>query len=1167
MRLCLALTLAFGLTAGHLAWGQSATSGALSGSVRDPAAGPVANAAVALTNLATNQSFASVTDANGRYRFSLLPPGAYRVIFTAKGFKSASLVSATVDVAEAPILDATLDPGETTEQAQCKCQFSAGGSSTGTLVDQKTITSVPLTTRNFTQVLSMASGSAADVNNAGSLGRGTQSVNVNGNTSAGGFTLDGANAPTAVPNPDTISEFKIQTSQYDAGYGAQVPNTNMITRSGENEFHGNGWEFVRNDVFNANAFFRNATAQPKPNLKQNQYGGTLGGPIRRNRLFFFGSYQGTRQVNGLDPTSISNPILPPLKQDRSALALAAQFCPGNHLLANGQADSRYATFAGGKQLDCRNQTTTATAPINPVALALLQMKNADGSYLIPEPQTILTSGSNAGLGFSTYSLPSTYRESQYLLNSDYMLSKKHTLSGRVYIATLNQFRTFSSPNAYPGPAILPGDGTPQKLKGQDSVGTGKLSSVLNQRMVNEARMSFTRNRSKAVGQNTPLAASLGMTSGNSLFPQVPEIQVLGPMGSFRLFGSIGNDFSTLTDSYSWSDNISWIHGNHAIRGGGFALMQQLSREDTGSARGKIVFQTFSDFLVGLSAAQNLSPGGRSNVQTVQANQGVGPNGEVSYKYRAYYGSGYVQDDFKAHARLTLNLGVRWEYIRPAADTAGTMGNIWPSLLNQLPIPPLTGTLTGNTVAANYNPNTINPYTGKAFGALPAGVVVRPNGTAYQNSPPLATFAPRFGFAWQPHGSQGRASLRGGYGWFYQAPPISGTSVGTPSSSAPPFAQSFANTDASNGSSSFAQPFPASTLGWVLRTPTSQLSDKVMGPEFKVPLLHQWNVNAQIALTKALSLDLGYVGTYAVNLLTSRGLNQPVLASAAKPVNCGYDGAPADCITTSTSANAKLRVPIMGEAPTALGTTEFSGASSYHSLQATLRRRVSRGLTFQAAYTLSRARSNTGIYNDQTKAELDWGRSSFDRTHRLITNFDYALPSIGGAGGPAAALFNGWTLAGIVIMQSGVPLTLTDPAGGGVYGRAGTSTITLCPGATADGLATSGSVQSRLSGWIDKSAICAPVAVGSDGSTGYGNAGIALMDGPGQVNTDFSIGKTAVVGGFREGAFVAFRAEFYNALNHAQFSSPGTALGTVNFGVITQTSVAPRLIQFGIKYIF
>ena len=155
-------------------------------------------------------------------------------------------------------------------------------------------------------------------------------------------------------------------------YGAQVPNTALITKSGENDFHGDAWEFVRNDVFNANSFFRGSTGQPKPNLKQNQFGATMGGPVRRRKLFFFGSYQGTRQVNGLDTTSTSNPILPPLTSDRSAATLAAQFCPANHLLASGQPDPRYLTFAGGKQLDCHNQTTATTAPINPVALRLLQ---------------------------------------------------------------------------------------------------------------------------------------------------------------------------------------------------------------------------------------------------------------------------------------------------------------------------------------------------------------------------------------------------------------------------------------------------------------------------------------------------------------------------------------------------------------------------------------------------------------------------------------------------------------------------------------------------------------------------------------------------------------------------------------------------------------------------
>jgi hypothetical protein len=297
------------------------------------------------------------------------------------------------------------------------------------------------------------------------------------------------------------------------------------------------------------------------------------------------------------------------------------------------------------------------------------------------------------------------------------------------------------------------------------------------------------------------------------------------------------------------------------------------------------------------------------------------------------------------------------------------------------------------------------------------------------------------------------------------------------------------------------------------------------------------------------------------------LNQPLLATAGNPVNCGYTGNSADCITTNTSLNAKLRVPIMGETPTALTTTEFTGASSYHSLQTTFRKRASHGLSFQAAYTLSRSRSNTGIYNDQNKESLDWGRTSFDRTHRLITNFDYQLPAPIAANGVAGALLKGWSLAGIIIMQSGSPMTLVDPNGGGVYGRAGTATVTLCPKTSESMLATSGKVQSRLNGWINTSAICAAPAIGTDGSTGYGNTGISILTGPGQLNTDFSLGKTTKVGGLNEQAVLAFRVEFYNALNHPQFSNPGTTLGTATFGVITQTAVAPRLIQFGLKYLF
>ena len=322
------------------AYGQSAAAGALEGSVTDTAGQRLAEVTVELRNAATDERHVARADAAGAFRFSLLPPGTYQVEFAREGFKTARMAQLTLNASEVPVLDAVLEPGDSAVTVECPCHLRAVAPSTGTLVDQKTITAVPLNTRNFTQVLSMSSGSVASVNNAGTLGRGTPSVNVNGNTTAGGYTVDGAYAPSTVPNPDAISEFKIQTSQNDAMFGAMVPNTNLMTKRGENTFHGDLWEFLRNDIFNANAFFRNATGQPKPNLKQNQFGATAGGPVKRNKLFFFASYQGTRQVNGLDTTSVSNLILPGLTDDRSAATLAAQFCPGNHARRPALSDLR-----------------------------------------------------------------------------------------------------------------------------------------------------------------------------------------------------------------------------------------------------------------------------------------------------------------------------------------------------------------------------------------------------------------------------------------------------------------------------------------------------------------------------------------------------------------------------------------------------------------------------------------------------------------------------------------------------------------------------------------------------------------------------------------------------------------------------------------------------------
>ena len=993
---------------------QSSTTGALTGTVTDPSGAFVAGATVTLLNTATGQTQAKTTDTNGSYGFATLAPGTYSVRFTAQGFKTVEMASVVVNVSEAPALDAKLEVGETTQVVACQCTVrETTTSSTGTLVDSKTITSVPLTTRNFTQVLSMSSGSAADVNNAGTLGRGTLSVNVNGNTAAGAYTINGAWATSTVPNPDTLSEFKIQTSAYDSGYGAMAPQTNVLTKSGANDFHGDLWEFIRNDIFNANAYFRIAAGQPKPNLKQNQFGGTLGGPIKRDKLFFFGTYQGTRQVNALDSSSGANLVLPPIpNEDRSSPSfprdLATAIC----------AAGSPATFAGGTPLACDGSN------INPIALSILRAKTADGSggYWIPTPQSIITSGKNAGLGFSSYSAPSKYNENQYMVNTDYVISKKHTLSSKLFFSRLFQFRTFGAPIAAGLVQFTPGG--PQGLNAHDYVISLKLTSVLTSSIVNEARFDFTRNNSFAYGPNVPTATSLGMQPADKYFNEPPEMTIQGAFGVYRVFGNGANDFSTTTNTYQYSDNVSWVHGKQTSRIGAFVAKQDNGRLDTGAARGKVTFQNFTDFLVGLNAAQNGST--LSNVFSVSANEGVGPNGEVQYQYENYHIAAFVEDDIKLTPRFTANLGLRWEYIGPSFDTLGTVGNTWPSLLNLAPIPPAGGTLVGETVAANYNATMINPYTGQAFGPPPAGVFVRSTKSFYQNDAPLDAFSPRLGFAWQPGSQQKRLSMRGGYGWFYSVPTFSGNAAGTPLFTAQPFAQGFGNTGASNSTSSLVKLFPDVTLGFIPRTLTSRLSDRVAGPILNVAKTQQWNLNIQYSFSRSFSLDVGYVGSYGNHLLLQRGLNQPQLASTAHPVNCGYDGVATDCITTNTSANAAQRVPILGELPTALGDNDFVGQSWYHGLQATFRKQLSRGLTFQAAYTFSKSENNTTLFNDQNNLSLDWARATFDRTQRLIANFNYELPSVVQSKGFIGAMASGWSLSGIFIMQSGTPMTLRTP---------------------------------------------------------------------------------------------------------------------------------------------
>src|SRR5579863_389059 len=331
---------------------QSAGTSGLAGTVKDPSGASIPNVAVTLTSNTTGQVRTTTTAANGEYRFSLLQPGDYKIQFAANGFKTSEVGSVTLNVTETPQVDRTLEVGAQSEQVTVEASaetLQTQSSTLGTTVDSKAVVELPLSNRNYTQIVGLSAGVDAGVNNATQKGKGTQDYSVNGadpgqnnyqmdgvainNSANSGSSNDsGIYAGIGIPNPDAIQEFKIQTSTYDASYGRNPgANVNVVTKSGTNQFHGGLYEFFRNEDLDANGFFQNAEGSGKSILRQNQFGGTIGGPIKKDKLFFFGSYQGTRQRNGIAAEGLTSAYLPPIPAgDRSApgfaAALAAENC-------------------------------------------------------------------------------------------------------------------------------------------------------------------------------------------------------------------------------------------------------------------------------------------------------------------------------------------------------------------------------------------------------------------------------------------------------------------------------------------------------------------------------------------------------------------------------------------------------------------------------------------------------------------------------------------------------------------------------------------------------------------------------------------------------------------------------------------------------------------------
>jgi hypothetical protein len=480
-----------------------------------------------------------------------------------------------------------------------------------------------------------------------------------------------------------------------------------------------------------------------------------------------------------------------------------------------------------------------------------------------------------------------------------------------------------------------------------------------------------------------------------------------------------------------------------------------------------------------------------------------------------------------------------------------------------------------------------------------GVFQSNHKTVLQNNTALTNFAPRVGFAWSPLANN-RLSVRSGFGYFYDRVGASNYSQGITQNE--PYSVNVGGSGATISYASFAAPYLNTGLQWTPRwvnfgsgatntgLASSNVAQNIVDPNYKTPLVYEWNLFVQYEFVPHWTLEVGYVGSQGIHqpFIGGRQINEAQLVGNPLGTNrLPAPGIAAGLVTTNTVANATLRVPYLGFAPTGLSMSQTETNTKYDSLQATLRKQFSHGFQAQAAYTFSRAFSQPYSSNDPNIVQ--YGLNPSYRPQRLAVSYVWDLP-LGDHQGLLGKVASGWGVSGVTVVQDGTPFTVTDTRGGTIFGfgtGGSTSRAEYCTGMGAANAGSTGSLLQRLGGanggqgYINKLAFVGTSGTGSGpcatpgaalpaigNGTGYGNSGIGILLGPGQFNWDMSLIKTTKVGGLREDATLQFRAEFFNAFNHPDFSNPAVVdVSKTNVGQITTTSVNPRLIQFALKYAF
>lgn len=1131
-------TLAIAFVVSGALWAQTDSTQIL-GLVTDSSGAVISGATVTAKRTATGDVRTTTSNETGNYIFPLLNIGEYEITVTAPGFKSEVRTGIVLQLQQKARLDFALQVGQQVERIEVAAStplLRTEDATLGSVVEHRRIVELPLNGRNFAQLATLMPGVNFGASRMGLNGQGTiasvlampgqiAGISANGQRDANqNITLDGVvavdshhSAMLFSPSIEAVEEFKIQSAVYSAEYGMNSgAQANLALKSGTNQFHGTAFEFLRNDAFDARGFFLSPTAN-KNKLRRNQYGGVFSGPIAKDKTFFLGNFEGRRERRG-SPSLAATPTLAMRNGDFSEIAQ-----PGNRWYpADANPAVTRAITGPGSNVPLPGNIIPRNL-ISPISQNLLTATKgsafAEGGFLpLPNQDDLARSRRN------TLNLAGNNNQvldsDQYLTRADHRFSDNDRVFGH-YVLVDSTFvddplnRAFKTSTDYRAQHFALG-----------------YTKILSASLLNDLRFGMNRMRVVQGGLQTNTDFThrdLGLDfrvigDGNR---QLTKLEEGLPQISLAGYQGLGSGNVQINKKIVWeaSDNLSWTRGKHNFKFGGLYRYNIVDSAGSNLPRGQLSFtadiagipDSMAAFLYGVPLSANSAEGA-----------------PALFVRQTKFGM-YWLDDYKATSKLTINYGVRYDWFGPVTDAQGRIRTI---SFEQGKF----GTVNG--IGAPLL--TPNPNVREAFYDI-------------NNK----QFMPRLGIAYR---FSGTSVLRIGAGNFYNAQQTNNFSI---LSLNPPFSGSavFQN-DRNTPTATIREPFRGSP---VTGSPAALVMlgfvDDRGRSKYRNNDIWQWSMEIEQSLGKDFVASVGYVGSAASNIEnTLSNFNNPDPGPGAvqgrRPFQFYAD-----------SRNPSTLLPLG-----TLRRLETWASSNYNALQSRFEKRMSKGLTFNTAFTYSRAHAvgygaNEGAgfgpnYPQNPRNRLaDYGRSNIDQRLRLVFSNLYEIPFMRDAKGVKGAVLGGWSLNSIIVLQSGLPVTLAQT---GDSQNTGPASVPR-PHVAGGGKVTRVWDNRSVGRWFDTGAFVRSKFEGSTaegvylpGTLGYGNSGVGLFDAPGQKSWDFALFKEFRV---KEGHKLQFRWEAFNFTNTPQFSGPDRTLGSPTFGAITSTAVNNREMQFALKYLF